>query len=201
MIAGIILAAGSSARLGRPKQLLSLHGEPLLRYTARRVLATAIDTVLVVLPAESGPMQQAIADLPVRIVPNPQAALGQSTSLIAGLTALGNDDVEAVIVFLGDQPGVDPTVVNRLVARWHESSAAIVCPEYNDGIGNPVLFDRRMLPALHKLTGDTGARQVIQERRQRGDVETVPVDAPAPLDVDTEDDFAAILAAIAAPWG
>lgn len=199
MIAGIILAAGSSARLGRPKQLLSLHGEPLLRFTVRRVLASAVDVVLVVLSSETGPMSRAIADLPVRIVPNPQAARGQSTSLLAGLAALAEEHVDAAIVFLGDQPGVDPAVVDRLIARWRETGAAIVCPAYVSGFGNPVLFDRRLFPALAALSGDTGARQVVREHRTRGEVETVPVDAPAPLDVDTEDDFQAILATIAAP--
>jgi molybdenum cofactor cytidylyltransferase len=198
VIAGIILAAGGSSRLGRPKQLLSLQGEPLLRHTVRRALASSLDAVIVVIGHHAGEVRAAIADLPVRVVINPHAAKGQSTSVLAGLAALnqapGQAEIEAVIMLLGDQPGVEPAVIDALIACWRETGAAIVAPRYRDGLGNPVLFDRRVLPELTNLTGDIGARDIIRAHQHAGDFTLLPVDGPAPPDVDTEDDYAALIA-------
>lgn len=212
MIAGIILAAGRSARLGRPKQLLPVHGEPLLRHTVRRALASSLDTVLVVVGHEANAVRAAICDLPVRIVDNPDAAQGQSTSVIAGLAALNapldpgaramqasplQADIEAVMFLLGDQPGVEPEVIDALISAWREHGAPVVAPRYQDGIGNPILFDRAVFPDLLTLRGDTGARSIVRVRQQAGDLLQVPVDRPAPPDVDTEEDYAALLVSYA----
>lgn len=199
MIAGIILAAGRSSRLGRPKQLLPLQGESLLRHTVRRALASSLDAVIVVVGHHAGEVRSAIADLPVRVVINPLAAKGQSTSVLAGLAALNHppthaDDIEAVVILLGDQPGVAPAVIDALIACWRETGAAIVAPRYRDGLGNPVLFDRRILSELTTLTGDIGARDIIRAHQHAGDLTLLPVDGPAPPDVDTEEDYAALIA-------
>lgn len=194
MIAGIVLAAGSSSRLGRPKQLLQFQGEPLLRVTLRRVLASALDEVFVVIGQDATEIASAISDLPVRIVLNPDAAVGQSTSVLAGLAAVTPSHPVAVMFLLGDQPEVDPALIDALIARWHESGGAVVAPQYSDGVGNPVLFDHRVLPEFTALRGDTGARTVVRAHLERGDAMLVPVEAPAPQDVDTEEDYATLLA-------
>jgi molybdenum cofactor cytidylyltransferase len=198
VIAGIILAAGGSSRLGRPKQLLPLRGEPLIRHTVRRVLESSLDEVTVVVGHQADEVRAAIADLPVRVVINPHAAKGQSTSVLAGLAALDQPpratDVEAVVILLGDQPGVEPAVIDALIACWRETAAAIVAPRYRDGPGNPVLFDRRVVPELTTLTGDIGARDIIQSHQRSGDLVILPVDHPAPPDVDTEEDYEALIA-------
>ena len=194
MIAGVVLAAGQSSRLGRPKQLLPLRGEPLLRHTVRAILASSLDDVLVVLGHDAEAVRAAIFDLPVRIVFNPEFARGQSTSVRAGLHAL-TPDTEAAMFLLGDQPGIDPDLIDALIAAWRETNAPVVAPSYADGVGNPVLFDRGVFPELLHIEGDRGANPIVRAYRRRGSLGTVPVEHAAPPDVDTEDDYAALLAA------
>ncbi len=195
MIAGIVLAAGRSSRLGRPKQLLPVLGEPLLRHTIHRALASSLGNVVLVVGHDANAIRDAVAGLPLVVVFNPDAALGQSTSVRAGLAAL-SPDVDAVVFILGDQPAIDPNVIDALIAEWTESRAPVLAPLYADGIGNPVLFDRRVFPELAALQGDTGARPVVQKFHASGELQLVPVAGPAPPDVDTEADYAALIAAM-----
>jgi molybdenum cofactor cytidylyltransferase len=196
VIAGIVLAAGRSSRLGRPKQLLLLEGEPLLRRTVRRVLSSSLDTVFVVVGHEGEAVRGAVADLPVRVVFNANAERGQSTSVLAGLAALPPES-EAAVFLLGDQPGIAPEVIDALIAAWRETRAPVVAPRYGERTGNPVLFDRRVFSELGSVQGDTGARPVVRAHERAGDLLLVPVDQPAPTDIDTEADYAALLAALA----
>jgi molybdenum cofactor cytidylyltransferase len=198
VIAGIVLAAGQSSRLGRPKQLLPVHGEPLIRHTLRRVLASSLDQVILVVGQEADEVRAAVADLPVACVFNADAAAGQSTSVRAGLAAL-SPDVAAAVFILGDQPGVDPNVIDTLIASWRETGAPVVVPRYEDRMGNPVLFDRRLFPELAALEGDTGARPVVRAYHDSGELHVAPVAGPAPPDVDTEADYAALIAALSEP--
>ena len=198
MIAGIVLAAGRSSRLGRPKQLLPLLGEPLLRHTLRRVLASSVDNVILVVGHDVDAIRDTVAGLSVDVVFNPDAALGQSTSVRAGLAAL-SPEVDAAIVILGDQPGIDPDVIDTLIGTWRTTRAPVVAPRYEDGMGNPVLFDRRVFPELTTLMGDTGARRVVRAYHASGQLELIPVSGPAPPDVDTEADYAALIAAMSPP--
>lgn len=198
MIAGIVLAAGSSSRLGRPKQLLDLQGEPLLRFTLQRILETSLDMVYVVLGHRGYEIAALIDDLPIQIVHNPDAAQGQSTSVIAGLQAVLPANPDAVIFLLGDQPLIDPTVVNRVIARWKETRKGVVAPRYTGSPGrNPILFDRAVFPELMTLSGDIGAREIVRAHQARGDISQVDVDASAPRDVDTDADYADLLASLA----
>lgn len=198
MIAGIVLAAGRSSRLGRPKQLLPVRGEPLLRVTLQRILSTSLDTVYVVLGHRADDIAGVISDLPVRIVHNPDAEEGQSTSVFAGLRAITASDPDAVMFLLGDQPQINPAVVDALISRWQETQAGVVAPRYANGAGNPVLFDRRVLPEFTTLSGDTGARAIVRAHQHSGDISLVDVNAPAPRDVDTNADYEALLASLAA---
>lgn len=195
MIAGIVLAAGRSSRLGRPKQLLPLHGEPLIRHTLRQVLASSLNEVIVVTGHKADEVRGAVADLPVDCIFNPDAAAGQSTSVRVGLSAL-SPDVESAVFVLGDQPGVDPNVIDALITAWRASRSPVVAPRYEDQIGNPVLFDRQVFPELALLEGDAGARPLVRAYQDTGHLQLVPVDAAAPPDVDTEADYAALIAAL-----
>ena len=198
MIAGVVLAAGGSSRLGRPKQLLPIGGEPLLRHTLRAMLNSALDDVVVVVGHEAEAVRAAIADLPVRVVRNPDYALGQSTSVIAGLGAL-TPTTEAAIFLLGDQPGTRPEVIDALITTWRATHAPIVAPQYTGGIGNPVLFAPSVFPELLTLKGDRGARSIVRAYQRQGRLEIVPIGHPAPPDVDTESDYAALLIATESP--
>jgi molybdenum cofactor cytidylyltransferase len=135
-----------------------------------------------------------VAGLPAECVFNPDAAAGQSTSVRAGLAAL-SPNAESAVFILGDQPGVDPKVIDALIDAWRESRAPVVAPRYEDRIGNPILFDRRVFPELVLLEGDTGARPVVRAYEDTGQLQLVPVNGAAPPDVDTEADYAALTAA------
>jgi molybdenum cofactor cytidylyltransferase len=186
MIAGIVLAAGTSSRMGRQKLLLPLEGRPLIRLAVERVLAGRPDDVVVVLGRDAQAVGDALAGLPVRTVLNPRYADGQSTSLRAGLDAL-IPGTEAAIIALGDQPLSDAGLVVRLVAAFREGGRPIVVPRYHDGRGHPVLFAAPLFDELRAVTGDQGGRGVVARDPER--VAEVLVDAPMPLDVDTWADY------------
>jgi len=185
-VAIVILAGGTSSRLGRPKQLLELGGEPLLRHTVRRALASSAADVVLVLGSRAEEIGAAVGELGQRIVINPDFAAGQSTSMVAGVVALGAD-IDAAILMLGDQPTVTPALLDRLIATFEETGAAIEQPRYHGRPGNPVLFRRDLFPELLAVTGDLGAREIIQ--RRKGDVVWVDLDEPAPPDVDSDEDY------------
>ncbi len=185
-VSGIVLAAGRSSRLGRPKQLLSLGGEPVLRHVIRRALHSRLAEVIVVLGYEAEQIVRAVGVLGQRTVVNPEYAKGQSTSVRAGLAAV-DPRADAAIFLLGDQPGIEPSLIDRLIERFESTGALIVQPAYEGRPGNPVLFARSLFPELASIGGDEGARSLV--RRRRRDVVLVPLNYPAPLDIDTEDDY------------
>jgi molybdenum cofactor cytidylyltransferase len=192
MISGIILAAGSSTRLGRPKQLLDLHGEPLLRHVVRNAIASDLEEVVLVLGCDAERIEDAVGEWGQRVVINPDYAVGQSTSLRHGLANI-DPQAEAVLFLLGDQPGVTPDIINAVIVRFRESGGPIVAPTYGGKRANPILFARQFFPDLARITGDQGARELV--RAHRDQLVTVPVgDGPPPQDVDTEADYAALLA-------
>jgi molybdenum cofactor cytidylyltransferase len=190
-IAGVVLAAGMSRRLGRPKQLLRLGDRTVIEHVVATALASTLDQVLVVVGAGADDVQRILADQSVRIIMNGRFAEGQGTSLAAGIHALG-EDVDAAVILLGDQPGISPHVIDGVVAARRSSGASIVMAEYGDEPGHPVLLGREHFPALMALEGDYGGRDII--RKHTADVLTVPADNDTvPADIDTEDDWRAIL--------
>lgn len=188
VIAGIILAAGISLRMGRPKQLLDWGGRPLVRAIVETALAARLDEVIVVTGSAGGAVAAALADLPVRIAPNPLAASGQSTSLRAGIAAL-SPGVAAAVILLGDQPFVTAPIIEALVRVWRDERAPIVAPVFAGTRGNPVLFDRSVFAELLAIEGDQGARGVIARNPAR--VRFVHFDDDRPLlDIDTPEAYA-----------
>ena len=186
-VAALILAAGASSRMGRPKQLLDWKGRPLVRAAADAALEARLDPLLVVVGGAGDEVAHVLAGLPLRIVANPDYAAGQSTSLRAGIAALGND-ADAVVVLLGDQPFVSAAIVEQLVAEWQAGGASIVAPTYAGQRGNPVLFARAIFPELLNIQGDQGARAVLTADRAR--LRLVAFDDPRPLaDIDTPEDY------------
>ena len=190
MIAGVVLAAGAASRMGPQKLLLPVGGQSLIRLSLERLLAAPLDEVVVVLGREAEAVGGALAGLPVRTVVNPAFAEGLSTSLRAGFDALG-PGVEAAVVALGDQPLPDPGVIAGLIAAHRASGKPIVVPAYRGEWGHPVLFAASVFPELRRVSGDQGAREVIARDPAR--VAVVPVDLPSPRDVDTWEDYQALL--------
>ena len=190
MIAAVLLAAGRGTRFGGDKLLAPLHGKAVLRWSAE-AMAGSVDGVWVVVPPGAGALRDVLRGLAVHLVEHGARDDGMGSSLAAGVRALP-DAAEAVVVALADQPLVSGGVVAELLARWQASGAPAVVPRYRDGRGHPVLFSRSCLPELAALSGDQGARGVLEALG--ASVEVVPVDADMPRDVDTR----AALAALAA---
>ena len=161
MIAGVVLAAGTSARLGRPKQLLDLEGRPVLQHVVDAVCSAGLDEVVVVLGHAAEDIRAGLS-LPAgaRTVVNPDYELGQSTSLHAGLDALSND-VEAAVIILGDQPRLTTDVVRRVVAEWRARGAPVLRPLFRGSPGHPVVAARAAWDAFRRAAGDEGARGVM----------------------------------------
>jgi len=182
-VAAIILAAGASSRMGRPKQLLDWHGRPLVRAVAEQALAARLDQVYVVVGAAGAAVATALEGLPLHIVANRHYAVGQSSSLHAGIAAL-DSAVGAALILLGDQPFVTTAIIEQIVGAWRATGAMIVAPSYQGQRGNPVLFARTIFPELLAVTGDQGARGVLAADPSR--IHSVAFDDPRPLaDIDT----------------
>jgi molybdenum cofactor cytidylyltransferase len=193
VIAAVVLAAGLSRRMGQAKLLLPVDGRPIVRHAVEGVRAAGLDPVLVVTGPDPAPIEAALAGLGVRIVVNPAPEAGQAGSVRAGVAALPAA-ADAVLIALGDQPAVAPGIIPALLAAHRAGGRPIVAPRYQDGPGNPVLFDRAIFPELLALEGDRGARPVIA--REPGRVEWVALDLPMPPDVDTPADYEKIRSAL-----
>lgn len=191
MIAGIVLAAGLSRRMGQSKVLMKVGRRAIIRYVVESVLAGGVDAVWVVTGPDVEPIEAALAGLEVQLVVNPAPEEGQAGSVRTGIAALP-ESVEAVLIALGDQPLMPPSIIPALLAARRTSPKLIVAPRYRDGQGNPVVFKREIFPELLRLTGDEGARPIIQKEPTR--VEWVELDLPMPPDVDTPDDYEKIRA-------
>lgn len=172
--------------MGRQKLLLNLRGKPVVRWSVEGLLPH-VDEVVVVTGQDEAGVREALSGLPVRFVSNPRPHEGQGSSIAVGLGALP-PWTRAAIVALGDQPRLPPEVVPALLAAWGRSGKPIVTPVYQGVQGNPVLFAGEVFSELRALTGDAGARAVVQARPER--VETVAFDFPMPADVDTPEDYA-----------
>lgn len=189
-IAGLVLAAGMSTRLGRPKQLLEIDGAPLVAHVVDRAVAGGLDPVIVVTGHDAPGVERALHTRDVVIVDNPAYASGQSTSLAAGVRAL-EPSVDAVVILLSDQPTIDPLVIESLVDA-RRAGAPLAMAQYGTTPSHPVLFGRELFSDLLAIRGDEGARSVIRRHLAH----LVLVDGGSsepPPDVDTEDAYAALL--------
>jgi molybdenum cofactor cytidylyltransferase len=191
VIGGVVLAAGLSRRMGRPKLLLELEGRPVIRHAVEALAGAGIEDIVVVVPPEHGSIESALAGLPVRLAVNPAPEAGQAGSVVAGVRAL-TPPTEAALIALGDQPVVPRAVIVGLLECHRATGLPIVAPRYHEGRGNPVLFDAAVFPELLRLTGDQGARGVIDADSTR--VALVPFDLPMPRDLDTPDDYESLRA-------
>jgi molybdenum cofactor cytidylyltransferase len=187
---GVILAAGTGSRLGGPvKQLLPVSGIPLLQRVLDLATLSGFDDTVLVLGHAWDRIIAEVDPGPARILFNPAYEEGMSTSLRVAIQALP-PQVDAIVVLLGDQPGIDVAVIRSLMDMYRSNGCAIVVPRYRGSRGNPVLIDRGLFAKMLALEGDTGARALMTAHT---DVTCfVDVDLPAPRDVDTPDDYAVI---------
>jgi molybdenum cofactor cytidylyltransferase len=180
----VVLAAGASVRLGRPKQLLRHGGRSLLRAAAEEAVRSGCKPVVVVLGAEAERLEPELHGLDVSVVVNTRWREGMSTSVQAGIEALGA--VDAAVMMLCDQPFVTAPLLRRLVEA-HEQGRRLAACEYGGGLGVPALFDRALFPELQALEGDKGARKVLAAHA--AEAARIPFPEGA-VDVDTLEDYA-----------
>jgi xanthine/CO dehydrogenase XdhC/CoxF family maturation factor/CTP:molybdopterin cytidylyltransferase MocA len=183
----VILAAGGSQRMGRPKQLVSIDGRSLVRRAAEAALGAGGASVYIVAGAEIDGIREEVRGLSVEVIKNDAWQEGIASSIRAGVETLERQErpIEALVLMLCDQPGVSEEALRRLLRVHRMTHAPVVASRYPDGPGVPALFRAEMFAALKSLTGDVGARQLI--RHLDREVVTVPFDAPA--DVDTPADL------------
>jgi molybdenum cofactor cytidylyltransferase len=183
MISAVILAAGLSTRLGRPKQLLRLGNKAVLEYVIDNVSQVRVGEIILVLGAHRQEIEQVISDRPVRCVFNPQYATGQGSSVAAGAAAVSPES-RGILFLAGDQPLIPPEFIDRVITVFQETDALIIRPE----TGLPAIFDISLREELKQLTGDTGGRQLMAKYRRQ--VVVVPgCPGLASLDIDTEEDY------------
>ncbi len=188
-IACVILAAGRSSRMGENKLLIEIDGKSLVEYAVDAALASRAAPVIVVTGHQADLVRARLAGRPVRFVANADFADGLSTSLKAGVAALPASS-DGVVVCLGDMPGIESGLIDRLIAAFDPvEGREIVAPVRDGRRGNPILWGRRFLPDLAAVTGDTGAKHVIGQHREYL-VEIPATDDGVLTDIDTPEALA-----------
>ena len=184
----IVLAAGASSRLGKPKQLLLYKGESLLHHSVKAAIETKLQPVIAVLGSNAERVRKEAERTPVHVVINTQWQEGMASSIRCGVNALleSAPSVEGLILMVCDQPFVDAALLREVIAAHLKSGKPIVACSYEDSFGPPVFFHRSLFSELLQLRGDIGARGVI--RRHANEVAVVPF-AAGTIDVDTEADY------------
>lgn len=177
MIAGVVLAAGASTRLGRPKGLVGVGGEPLLRRTARVAVAAGLDPVVVVLGAHVVELRHTLIGLRVRLALNAHWSEGMASSIRVGLSTVERvaRGREGVALLVADQVALTPSLIRGMAGRLAEAPFGMVAASYDGRPGTPAIFAREHFPALARLEGDVGARDLL--RREPAAVSLVPWDA------------------------
>lgn len=185
-LAAVVLAAGSSSRMGRNKLLLELDGETLVRRAVRAAAEAGVDSVIVVLGHEEALVRPQLEGLACRAIVNPDHARGFDTSLHAGVRQAA-DDADAIVVVLPDMPHVTSAMIATLLERYRATGAPLVVSHYGDVQAPPTLFDRKLFGELLATPGERCAKQVVGRHRH----EAVVVDWPegARRDIDVPADY------------
>ncbi len=184
-LAAVVLAAGSSTRMGRNKLLLDLGGETLVRRAVRAAVGAGVDEVVVVLGHEEPQVRAALAGLPCTLVRNPDHAEGAGTSVRTGVreVAAGTD---AIVVMLADMPFVTAEMIATLARRYRETGAALVASRYGDVQAPPTLYDRALFEELLQIPGERCAKQVVRRHENEAVVVAWPESALRDIDVPAD---------------
>ncbi|MFY7794870.1 MAG: nucleotidyltransferase family protein [Chitinophagaceae bacterium] len=184
----ILLAAGESRRLGRPKQLLVHDGEPLITRALHAAFGLDGLPVIVVLGAHADRMLHLLEDKGVHLVRNPEWAEGMASSVRCGVQEAARrfPETDGVIIIVCDQPGLAPQTLQGLIDLQRNTGLPVAAASYAGRLGTPAIFHRSIFPELLKLSGDRGARQLLQ---QLGPQVAVLSFEEGALDIDTEEDY------------
>jgi molybdenum cofactor cytidylyltransferase len=186
-ISGLVLGAGASSRFGEPKQLLPLRGSTLLGWVVNQAeRATGLDEVVVVLGRAADEIREKVDFGNAKVVENPVFGEGCASSYRAGIGAI-DPRSDAIMILLGDRPGIDPETINRVADEWRRGDGQIALASYQGRNGHPMLFARPLFDQLVGLHGDKAAWKLVDANPDL--VRTVPFDLPFPEDINTIEDF------------
>lgn len=191
MTAAIILAAGSSSRLGQPKQNLHFQHRTLLQRTIETALISGCEPVVVVVGANSQLVKPFIQDQHIHLVDNPDWEEGMSSSIRIGITALAKfPKVDSSVILLCDQPFISSQLIGDMIRKQKETGKLIVACNYNHTLGVPALFHKSFFNVLLSLTGSDGAKKLLKNHSQ--EIVIVPFDKGS-IDIDTPEDYDRLL--------
>ena len=180
MIVAVVLSAGESSRMGRPKALLPVDGVRFIEKIVTALKSTRVAEIIAVLGHDADEMRRQIGDLPVTMVVNPNYKQGQLSSLVAAINSIQSSkdsaSVDGILVHLVDHPYINPDLVNLMIDRFHETKKLIVVPRHQGRRGHPVIFSSALFAELLAAPLDQGAKTVVHAHRD----ET--------LEIDTEDE-------------
>jgi molybdenum cofactor cytidylyltransferase len=186
-ISGLVLGAGASSRFGQPKQLLLYRGSTLLGWVIDQAeRAAGLDEVIVVLGRAADEIREKVNFANAKVVENPVFGEGCASSYRAGIEAL-DPRSDAIMIILGDQPGVDPETIDRVADEWRQGDGQIALAAYQGRKGHPMLFARPLFGQLVELHGDKAAWKLVDANPDL--VRVIPFDRPFPEDIDTPEDF------------
>lgn len=184
----IILAAGTSTRLGSPKQLLVYSGATLLQHSVEVAQTADADPVVVILGANADLIKSEIKNTKANAVVNPEWKEGMASTIRFGLQTLLklNPEVDAVVMMVADQPFVTAELLNNLMEVHRKKQRSIVASKYGTTFGTPVLFAKRFFPELLELTGDVGAKSLVRKYMNEAAFVFFP---EGEIDIDTVEDY------------
>ena len=185
MIVAVVLSAGESSRMGRPKALLPIDGQTFIERIVGALKQGGVERIVVVLGFNAEELRRRIAHLPVEILVNPDYQLGQLSSLQVAVRHLqAAKDCDGMMVHLVDHPYIDPKLVRLMLQRFDESKFSIVVPRHQGKRGHPVIFSRPLFDELLNAPMDQGAKAVVNAHRQ-DTLEIDTDDVGITLDIDT----------------
>jgi molybdenum cofactor cytidylyltransferase len=188
MIVAVVLAAGESRRMGRPKALLPLEGVTFIERIVRTLELTKVGGIFVVLGYNAAEMVRRIEYLHVEPVINPDYALGQLSSLQAGIRALQGRDVDGILVHLVDHPFIDRSLVDHMIDQFYLSKKLIIVPRCGDRRGHPVIFSKELFLEFLSTPVEQGAKPVVHAHRQDS-LEIETSETGVLIDIDTPDEY------------
>jgi molybdenum cofactor cytidylyltransferase len=193
-VSGLILGAGASQRFGEPKQLLPFGNTTLLGWVVSQAqLANALDETIVVLGRSADEVRERVDFGNTRVVENPVFSEGCASSYRAGIAGI-DPRSDAIMIILGDRPGITPEIINRLADEWQQSDAPIALCVYEGGRkGHPMIFARPLFDQLEVLHGDKAAWKLVDANASA--VLEVELPLPFPEDINTREDFERIASA------
>lgn len=187
MIWAVILAAGESKRMGKPKLLLPFGEKTIIETVIDNVVKSKVEKIMVVLGSNRKKIEKKIRDYPVKIIVNPHYAKGMLSSVQEGFHALPHD-TQAVLVVLGDQPAVSSDIINEIIEAFQRTGKGIVVPVYKGNRGHPVLMEMKYRDEVEKLSPEVGLRGIVYNHPE--DVLEVHVGTPGILqDIDNAEDY------------